>query len=373
MNPTVARSIKKLNILILFFSILLLMLNIFLPLVAIKNPSDPTQTQYFNLNAMRYSDEKQLEELKKDIDEINLYLWVVIIIGIVSFIGLIIKLSNKLNIISNLLMIIGATNIIFCSLSCVYYMFFIKNVIDLNSVLLASIIGPFRVSYISLIFFILLLLASVAYTGVLIPSFLKDLKKSKKSQETKDQKKKDKKTSDSIETNKEKEAVKTQSDGKKYKIKAWQAERLKDFNEPVEKQKEETEKLLFSNHSKKAKEDPLEKKPEPIIEAEKQTKEEIKTPFQKENIKKPEARQFDSETKLSEDTKETKSFEKALTSAIDKKKGISNNTKPEGKQILPQKFNVKCPKCTYIFEAEKNPEGVTKIKCPKCGKEGIIK
>jgi len=372
MNIAVARSIKKLNILILFFSIFLLMLNIFLPLIAIKNPSDPTQTQYFNLNSMKYSDEKQVEELKKDIENINLYLWLVIIIGILSFIGLIIKLSKKLNIISNLLLIIGGTTIIFCSLSCVYYMFFIKNVIDLNGVLLATIIGPFRIAYISLIFFIILLLVSVAYTGVLIPSFLKDLKKSKKSQETKDQKKNDKKTVDAIETKKEKEVSKTQSDEKKYEMKTWQAERLKDFNESIDKQKDETVKLLFSGQPEKIKEEKLEKEPERIIESQKEETE-PQVPFPQENIEKSQTKELDLETESSEDAKTSESFEKALTTAIDKKKGVSTDKKPEEKQISPQKFNVKCPQCSYIFEAEKNPIGVTKIKCPKCGKEGIIK
>jgi hypothetical protein len=37
-----------------------------------------------------------------------------------------------------------------------------------------------------------------------------------------------------------------------------------------------------------------------------------------------------------------------------------------------KKINVRCPQCKYIFTFEKE-SGVTKIKCPKCGKEGVIK
>jgi len=375
MNIITARTIKRLNVMILFFSILILMLNIFLPLVSIKNPADSTQTQYFNLYSMKYSDNEQLKDFEKDIDNINLYLWVIVIIGLLSFVGLIIKISNKLSFLSNILLIIGCINIVFCSLSCIYYMFFVKNVIDSTGVLLATIIGPLRVSYISLIIFILLLLTSVAYSSVAIPSFLRDFKKSKKQREAKDKKVISKKIVKSSRTDEKKEVLKTQSDRKKYEMRKWQTERLKDFNETSDKQKDETEKLLFSEPLEKTKEEKIEQEPEPVIETQKQTKEETesKTPFPQENIEKSQTKQLESKAETSEDAKVSESFEKALTSAIDKKKGIPTDTKTEEKQISPQKFNVKCPQCSYIFEAEKNPAGVTKIKCPKCDKEGIIK
>ena len=75
------------------------------------------------------------------------------------------------------------------------------------------------------------------------------------------------------------------------------------------------------------------------------------------------------------------SFENALNSAIEKKqikkegKKTDEKIKENKKEILkPQirKFIVRCPQCKEIFSAEKS-EGVTKIKCPHCGKEGVIK
>jgi len=35
-------------------------------------------------------------------------------------------------------------------------------------------------------------------------------------------------------------------------------------------------------------------------------------------------------------------------------------------------FTVRCPMCKNVFSVKKTGE-VTKIKCPKCGKEGIVK
>jgi hypothetical protein len=113
-----------------------------------------------------------------------------------------------------------------------------------------------------------------------------------------------------------------------------------------------------------------------------------------------------SEVKISE------SFEKALFSAIDKKKKgetsqekidksnkkivekkeeikhipVKKPSKPEKNEIKEnlenndiekeksiKKYSVKCPECSFIFTKEKNEEGVTRIKCPRCGKEGVIK
>ena len=45
----------------------------------------------------------------------------------------------------------------------------------------------------------------------------------------------------------------------------------------------------------------------------------------------------------------------------------------EKAQEILEKFNVKCPQCGSIFEAEKQPDGITRTKCPNCGKEGVIK
>ncbi len=76
-----------------------------------------------------------------------------------------------------------------------------------------------------------------------------------------------------------------------------------------------------------------------------------------------------------------------MFSAIDKKKKeelkqriVKKPVEPEKKDIREsiknkdnKKYSVKCPECSFIFTKEKNEESITKIKCPRCGKEGVIK
>ena len=113
--------------------------------------------------------------------------------------------------------------------------------------------------------------------------------------------------------------------------------------------------------------------------------------------KKPIAEPFKSkkieiETKTPEEsTEEYKSFDHVLSSVIEKRHKEKEEEKPaeekeekidvddqetksadiesaEEKEIL----TVRCPVCKNVFTVEKTGE-ITNIKCPQCGKEGIVK
>jgi len=96
------------------------------------------------------------------------------------------------------------------------------------------------------------------------------------------------------------------------------------------------------------------------------------------------------ETVIPDDPGTAISFDNILSSVIDKRQG-ERKKKPleeepdedkldeeeieeddtdvdEGKVII----TVRCPECKQIFKVEKTGE-ITEIKCPKCGKEGIVK
>jgi DNA-directed RNA polymerase subunit RPC12/RpoP len=55
-----------------------------------------------------------------------------------------------------------------------------------------------------------------------------------------------------------------------------------------------------------------------------------------------------------------------LENKIEEKKS-TDNKEPDKK-----KYNIRCPQCKHIFFL-KNDDKATKIKCPACGKKGIIK
>jgi len=70
-------------------------------------------------------------------------------------------------------------------------------------------------------------------------------------------------------------------------------------------------------------------------------------------------------------------FEKALSSALEKrqpeiKKEKVEQKQPEIKQPENKKISVRCPECKNIFTVEKG-EFETKIECPHCGTKGTIK
>lgn len=105
------------------------------------------------------------------------------------------------------------------------------------------------------------------------------------------------------------------------------------------------------------------------------------TPF-KSDVKK-------TETKITEEMQLSKSFDNVLSSVIEKRQKGSPKTDVEKQKIEPkpeEKINeekkeapkdkitltVRCPGCKNVFKVEKTGE-VTTIKCPKCGKQGIVK
>ena len=68
-------------------------------------------------------------------------------------------------------------------------------------------------------------------------------------------------------------------------------------------------------------------------------------------------------------------FEKALSSAVEKRQFGANKVEEPPKQPpLKKKLSIRCPECKNIFTVEtEEGEFETKIECPKCGRKGIVK
>jgi hypothetical protein len=359
MKAVFIRAVRKTIILLLFLSILTLMLNLFLPIITLTESTEPNKVQYFNFETMKYSSDREILELSGDINFVNILLWAVIIIGIVSFIGLIISISEKYSKVGNGVLFGCCSIIIFSILSSAFFFLFTKKVIDMDTITLANIFEPIRYVYIQIILLIFLTICSTAYVFLIAMTYIR--------------KTKEKKTS-----NKEEGKKEPLDEPKQYmhkeKITQWRLDETKKLD------KLEPEKAIINDEEKKI----LETKPkdeEIEFEAkliEEETEEEKpKTPFVKEKEIEP--------LEIKEPDKKTKefyeSFENALNSAVRKKQIKKEDQKTDEKIIEPKKeilkpqgkqFNVRCPQCEEIFSAEKS-EGVTKIKCPHCGKEGVIK
>jgi len=63
---------------------------------------------------------------------------------------------------------------------------------------------------------------------------------------------------------------------------------------------------------------------------------------------------------------------KKITPQTEIQNEMQENLSINEKKDLKKKIHVRCPQCKFIFQFEQS-ENFTNIKCPKCGKEGVIK
>jgi hypothetical protein len=153
------------------------MLNSILPTVALKNPDNPENLIYFNLESMQYSLNKDVQNLYNDINFINNLTWLTIIIILIALFGIILNLSNIYKKISYLLISFGCSSIIFCSISCYLFIGYISKINNFNDILFAYlIVEPVRYSYFILFILIVIILITIAYNIMTLPVLLRAFK-----------------------------------------------------------------------------------------------------------------------------------------------------------------------------------------------------
>lgn len=380
MNTDEIQKIRKKNLLILFFAILILMLNLFLPIVSIKTETAPEKDIYLNLDSMKQSYNEALNSLSRDITQVNLLLWIVIILGLFSFLGLLLKLSEKINILSNLFIISGCATLVFSSIICLFSFFVWMDINDFEGILPISI-------YVTLVLLVILVLITIYFAIDIVKAVLNEYKTNKIE--------KNKLPPKTKEVSNEESAKNPLKKKIKFKMDDWDDKKEVAPATQIQDNKEKQEQIKKTN----IKEEKIE---ETVSEPEEKVEEQEKAPINEPFVKKEEKIEEKKEEVKKEEINEAEiiSFEKALESAIKKKKtGTSEKqTQPlektekksisqskeelkkeiskeieRNRKVALEKFNVKCPKCGSIFGAEKQPDGATKIKCPKCGKEGVIK
>jgi DNA-directed RNA polymerase subunit RPC12/RpoP len=429
-------NVKKQTILILFFSITSLMLISFLPWISVTDTEGGTLTQHFNIEMMENSNDPKIIELSDNLGFINLMIWVVIILGLLSFLGTILNISQKYNSIGRGILLIGCSVLVFSIITLVYCVLFVNGIISAKWVALSYVFKPFSYAYIPLMFVLMSVISSVSYTIVVALTTIKNIKKAK------EQDKKVKKTSKK--KTPKKSEVKEKTVVNKRPVKEDREIDTKKLSQELDKNKkrdavedwlssevEEVEKPVVWETEEVVEEEPKEPKEKIATESEEtykepeQLKETITTeeakiePFQSKEIKK----EVEEPTKADVDH----SFEKALSSAIEKKQGeiikqesdvqIKTESKSEEEKLQEQiegikdrilkkseteityekqiekpvpaerkeifhdkkeqmeetkKFNVRCPQCKQIFTTEISKQ-TPKIKCPHCGKEGMAK
>lgn len=369
MKTALARNIKGKILSLLFLSILILMLNSFLPVVTLQDSNEPI---YLNLENMLHAQNIDIQKLYHDLSLINIIIWALIIFVFIAFFGVILDISEECQKISYLFLIIGCSSIFLSSLLCYLYYSFISKIIGSEDIYLAYIfqnLRQIRYPYIILLLLIILLLISVTYNTTTLNYVYNSFKackeknkkviikeeKQKKSFQKIDQEKKNFNNAEKINMKKFK--------NKKEGMESWLSTEI-DRLELTEN----TEKQDFIKDSR------IDEPEEEInIKDEEINIEKKQSPFTQDYIEnEPKQKKYENS-----DIKLSKTFEQALISAIDKKKNVSEHQKTDKNKLQKEKnvkkYNVKCPACSFIFTTIKNEEGATKIKCPRCGKDGMIK
>lgn len=369
-----ARKVKKLTAWIISLSVLGLLLISVLPWISVSEDDMIKGDLHFNFEMMKKSSNIAIQDLADELDYINILFWALIILGLLSFIGATLHASGKILPIAFIILLIGCVTLIVSILIVLDQISIIRTIEEANAFSASSLFPHFYYAYIPFIFGILSLISSAVYTKVVVSHSIDKFKTSKKEKKTAKKKVKEKKET--------KKPIKKEDDAKIKKAPVKPPSKKLPEKSATKEKKVEMEQWL--KDEVKSIEGKTEAEKYPGVEEQTEDKLQKKQPFPEE--KTPVKKEISEET---EEVPISKSFEKALYSAIDKKQNEIDSQEPpkaedkktDGKKEIPppveeeslkNKVKVRCPQCKNIFYIEK--EGIaTKIKCPNCGKEGVIK
>lgn len=330
-----AKKAERLTIWIVFLSIIGLIFMSFLPWISTAENDAVKGDLYFNFEMMKKSDNEQISDLADDLNLINISFWALLILGLLSFIGATIHASGKFSVVGHVILMAGCVTLIFSILVIGLQLMILENIGNMDIISASAIYSPMNYAYILLIPSFLIFICSVLYTWSTFSYSIQKLKDSKKAK-------------------KEKPALEPERDEKRVEMGQWSTGQVQDMEKEVVEEKHpepEKEKIITPKQpfgKEKTSEEPDR---EPHVFPSEKTKE---------------------KTEVTDEVRASQSFEEALSSAIQKKQTEEEAEKSKEKEEPAEKeISVRCPQCKHIFSVEKD-EGITKIKCPECGKEVLI-
>jgi len=395
MNKESLNLIKKLSTMLLFFSIISLILTSFLPWITVET-NNGDSVKYLNFEMMEKSDNYEINELSNILSLLSVLLWGAIILAFISLFGVILCLTKKGWILAIILIFAGFFIAILFIAILIYSLILFNNINDFEGVSLATFLGGGGYAYFFFPFNILSFIISLYYS-ISIASFAMDYFSEKKKETTKKYLERSGQRTpkkDELFLNKETPASKTLLNKKVVKPEDWNQK-----NEPEEEILIETEDKIGEDSDLKLKQVEksyfegkainLDKKHSRQRQSKTSEKEiEVKpAPEEKKELEKTKNDEADKTKKEPKELKQNfldQSFEKALISAIEKRKKAKNGKKTltksddvnvkskEEEEFKGGTYTVKCASCKHIFMAELKNKG-DKIKCPECGKEGSVK
>ena len=380
MDLVFAKRIKKiLGLIILTTVIGMSFLSVF-PLITETQTLSTGETVdiYYDLASIEKSNNEQIHIIGQNLGLINICLWIILIFCILSLIGVVFFTSGKQIFLGHVLMLIGCAVIVFSIIALFSQWIFTKNISNMDAISLAPFFAienmPIKYAQIPIIFSVLSFIGSVFYVlFVLLFSITHFVGSAKK---RKPVKKEIQKQVEPKESPKTKKIEKHRAEKHEIPKALLSVDRPHEFGKepsPTEPEIEENDSKYkpepIANQSSIQRIKPFDEKEQPEIidtgikpvEDKKSTKPDLST-----TISKKPAIQSEELPQISP------TFEKALSSAIEKRHTDSPKKESHFEQPPKKKISVRCPECKFVFSVEKGKD-ITRIECPKCGKKGITK
>lgn len=391
MNLGFAKRARKITSLIIVSSIIGLSLPSFLPWISETKSDLEGGTQVLNIEMMKKSDNVQIKSLAEKLQLISICFWLIVIFGLLSFVGIIVYISGKFPSLGQIIMLVGCTNIVFSVLVVFLHLDMILSVGTMSGISLSFMVDFIPISYapFPLIMGVISLIGSVWYMGIVAPFTIKHimtLVKQKKPVETEEMESEPLAIPVPPVVEKEQPVVEDVPTGvitekTDAEIKQWlreqmqheekttapeepvSAEPLVDKEEPPSVEHEEQEIPLAPEPSPQEKpSDAVEETSEKPAEEEQPSKSKTPSETPEEQVMEPKG-----------EPPTSPSFEQALSSAVEKRKPELEKTKvEEERQPAAKEISIRCPECENTFSV-KMGEDLSKVECPKCGKKGITK
>ena len=303
---------RKTLALIVTSSIIGLTLVSLLPWISVTETTSSGETvAIYDFAIMQKSSDEQIKNIASDIELTITIIWITIIFSIIAFVGNVIRASEKYAALAQLIMMIGCATAIFSIVVVFLQWNLINKIGGVDGISIAPIVGqlPIKYAYLPLAIGGISILGSILYTVSFVTFWLQRFTGSIK-------------------------------------------QHHKDTTQPDQPKK----KRLFSKKNKEASAEA--KKEQPM------------SPYSGTPMKKAKMPVHDADIK----PERTQPLELEKPSEpIQNEPIIEQPPEPE-KETGPFKkeINVRCPQCKHMFTVEKG-EGKTRIRCPKCGKEGVVK
>ena len=171
MRNVIAKRIGKLASWLIFFAVIGLILTHFVSWVSVDTGVSDERVHY-NFEMIKNSENAEIQSLSEKLDLLDLSLWLVLIFGLLSYIGLTLFRCQKCPTITNLIVTISGIAVLVCSIIVLYSnVVAISSINGMSDVSVSSLLNfyPIKHAYLPLIVTIILMIGTISYTLVVVP------------------------------------------------------------------------------------------------------------------------------------------------------------------------------------------------------------